>query len=265
MTANADELREIDACVSLIVGDGAVMKAWAANYSQHHRHRLAGDLAMIRRTVEPSRRVLEFGSAPPFLTLALKRAGYDVVGLDIAPDRFAEAIATYGLDIRAVNFETQPVPFEAGSFDAVLFNEVFEHLRIDLIATMREVRRVLKVGGTLMLSTPNMRSLRGLWTLLRQGSTCHIGTDLYDEYDKLRRFGHMGHVREYTAGEVSRFLTRIGFKIIRVEYRDAGPPIRKSLPVRAQAAFEKTTCLLIPSLKPLFSIVCVKTDNDPTA
>jgi len=246
-----------------VIGDGDVMKDWAANYSRHHRHRLAYDLRMICRTVEPARRVLEFGSSPPFLTLALKRAGYDVIGLDIALERFSRTIAQHGLDIRAVNFESQPVPLGDGAIDAVVFNEVFEHLRINLIATMREVHRVLRVGGTLMLSTPNMRSLRGLWTLLARGTTCHIGPDLYEEYDKLRRFGHMGHVREYTPSEVARFLTRVGFSVQRIEYRNTGPPIRTAWSVRVQGTIERTICRIAPSLSPLFSVVCQKTDDQP--
>lgn len=262
--AEADALRVIDKCASLVAAHSGELADWAANYARHHRHRLADDLRMIRQTVDHSQRLLELGSLPLFLTLALTRDGYDVVGLDIAPDRFSEVVAAHGLDIRAVNFETHRIPLERASVDVVLCNEVFEHLRIDLIATMREVHRVLKVGGVMMLSSPNMRSLRGLWMLFRHGTSCHIGPDLFDEYDKLRRFGHMGHVREYTATEVSRFLRRIGFSIDRVVYRDYGPPVRRSVPVRALAAFENAVCLLAPSLKSFFTIVCTKKADDPT-
>lgn len=261
MTGGA-ALRLIDECASQVAGDDEVINDWTVNYARHHRYRLSDDLALIARTVDPSQRILEFGSSPPIMTLALKRSGYDVVGLDLAPERFARTIAAHGLDVRRVNFETEPVPVDKASFDAVLFNEVFEHLRIDLIGTLRGVRRVMRVGGTLMLSTPNMRSVRGLWTLLTRRTTCHIGSDLFGEWDKIRRFGHMGHVREYTAAEVARFLEQVGFEIRRVEYRDYGPPVRKSLSVRLQSVMEKTACVLMPSLRPLFSIIATKTDDD---
>ena len=65
-----------------------------------------------------------------------------------------------------------PVPDD--SYDLVLFNEVFEHLRLDLVFTMTEVRRVLKNDGTLLLSTPNHRSLVGIWTLLWHCRGCHV-------------------------------------------------------------------------------------------
>ena len=45
----------------------------------------------------------------------------------------------------------------------MLFNEVFEHLRINLVFTMTEVHRVLEPNGVLMLSTSNPTSWKGWW------------------------------------------------------------------------------------------------------
>ncbi|MEJ8669191.1 class I SAM-dependent methyltransferase [Streptomyces sp. MS1.AVA.1] len=47
------------------------------------------------------------------------------------------------------------LPFRTGSADAVLFSEVIEHL-VDPDAALDEIRRVLRPGGHLMLSTPNL-------------------------------------------------------------------------------------------------------------
>lgn len=46
------------------------------------------------------------------------------------------------------------LPFAACSFDAIVMLEVIEHTGSD-IAAVGEIRRVLKVGGTLLLSTPH--------------------------------------------------------------------------------------------------------------
>ena len=230
----AEALRQIDAARVNVKSDDALMADWAENYGLIHRHRLAEDLAMVSGIASPGESILEYGSSPPFLTAALVEMGYRVTGLDIDPTRFAPTIRDLDLDIRKSNFEIETLPFEDEVFDVVLFNEVFEHLRIDLIFTMSEAHRVLKKGGALLLSTPNMRSLRGLWMLLRHHTSCHIGHDLFAEYDKLRRYGHMGHVREYTAREVTRFVMRIGFSINRIIYRSRSKHIRVLFGIEAR-------------------------------
>ena len=253
-----DDLRRIDDSVERVAPVDPALSSWASNYGHHQRHRLAEDLHWVRRHVSPDARILEFGSIPPFLTLALQDLGYDIQGLDIAPERFAETIARHELRVHKIDFETDAVPFEDESFDVVLFNEVFEHLRIDLISTMTEVRRVIRPGGTLLLSTPNLRSVRGFWSLVLMHRGCHVGPGLYDEYEKLQRYGHMGHVREYTAREVSKFLAKIGFVTRQTIFRDYGPAVNQSPIMRVAVSLERLFCAVIPSLRPLFTLVCEK-------
>jgi SAM-dependent methyltransferase len=256
-----DCLQRIEESASIIVPEDPALEQWARDYGHNHRFRLAQDLAIAREHTVAGGRILEFGSSPPFLSLALARLGYRFCGLDIAPERFAGAMRQHQLDIRKVDFEADPVPFEDETFDVVLFNEVFEHLRMNLIATMLEVRRVLKTGGTLLLSTPNARSLRGIWMMARHHRGCHVGSDLYTEYNKLNVYGHMGHVREYTAREVSIFLSKVGFRAKRTIFRDYGPPIRQKAHVIACGKLERALCGIFPGLKPLFTLVCERLDN----
>jgi ubiquinone/menaquinone biosynthesis C-methylase UbiE len=57
-------------------------------------------------------------------------------------------------DARVVELEPDaPLPFEDGSFEAVLLAETIEHVR-DVQLVLSEVRRVLAPGGTLALTTP---------------------------------------------------------------------------------------------------------------
>lgn len=251
-------LKIIDQIAAKVHTSDPALSTWASEYAINHRHRLADDLNIIQQYVQPDAKIVEFGSIPPILTLALMETGYDVTGLDLAPERFSEVIDENKLNIQKVNFESHPVPFPDETFDVILFNEVFEHLRIDLISTFKEVRRILKPGGIMLLSTPNVRSCRGLWKLLVHHASCHIGSDIYDEYDKLTRFGHMGHVREYTAREVSRFMTKVGWKTRKIIFRHYGPSIRRSFPVVAMSLFERTVYRVTPGLSPMFSLVCEK-------
>lgn len=75
------------------------------------------------------------------------------VGVDIndAAVRFAQSSVT------GVEFYCCPsnaLPFEDNSFDKVLFEDVLEHVD-DETGTLREIKRVLRPGGLLVLSTPN--------------------------------------------------------------------------------------------------------------
>lgn len=193
--------------------------AWFHSYWQHHASRLAFDLDAVRQLAPVGATVIEAGSLPLLLTLALSRSGYDVEGTDLAPERMAASIDHCNLLVHQVNVETEPLPFPSGKAQLVLFNEVFEHLRIDPIHTLTEVKRVLAPGGLLLLSTPNLRSIPGLKNLLLHNRAWACGADPYSEYSKLRHLGHMGHVREYTAREVVEFLEAVGFRVQQVVFR----------------------------------------------
>ena len=223
------------------------LREWFEKYSRQHRQRFAADLALVEEHVAPKARILEYGAVPLVMTGALAALGYEVRALDVAPERFAGAIEKMSLAVEVCDIEKEPVPFSDDSFDAVLFNELFEHLRIDPIFTLGEAHRVLRPGGVLLLSTPNLRSLRGLRALLLGHRGHTVSGGVFEQYEKIQTLGHMGHVREYTAREAGEFLERIGFRIEKVVYRGGhgkGPV----------GILER----LAPSLRPFFSLIARK-------
>jgi ubiquinone/menaquinone biosynthesis C-methylase UbiE len=116
-------------------------------------HRPLVDQAGIR----PGQRVLEVGCGTGNLALLVKRLHPDaeVVGLD--PDAKALARARRkaereGLTVELTRGFAQELPYPDASFDRVLSSLMFHHLRPDEKgATLREVRRVLGLGGSLHL------------------------------------------------------------------------------------------------------------------
>jgi len=224
--------------------DGDDMADWYAGYCRQHAERIAFDVALAQRFAGNGARILDLAAVPLLLLAALHTDGRDVEGVDIDPSRFAGAIERLGLTVHASDIETEPLPFADGSFDVVVFNEIFEHLRIDPIRTMAEIRRVLAPGGVLLLSTPNGLSLVGLIRILLKRRT---GPPIYQQYEKLHTLGHMGHVREYSVREVTDFLTRAGFTVDSVTYRGRfAKPLRNAL------------CRLFPALRPKFSLIARK-------
>jgi len=242
-----EHLALIDRNAERVVPDEASLCEWCAGYLRAHRERLAEDLAIIEREL-PSGRLLEIGSVPPLLTAALKESGREAVGVDIAPARFAGCIGELGLDVRACDIERDTLPFGDGEFTGVIFNEVFEHLRIDLIHTMGELARVTKPGGRMVLTTPNMRSARGMIALLVRGRSAFLCPDVHEQYNKLRTIGHMGHVREYTERDVTDLCARAGFSHAKTIWRRGA----------RESVLERAVCAIAAPMRPYMSIILVR-------
>jgi 2-polyprenyl-3-methyl-5-hydroxy-6-metoxy-1,4-benzoquinol methylase len=106
-------------------------------------------------------RVLDVGCGEGQFAAALARAGAEVLALDAAAEAVRRARARNpGLDVRAVNSETE-LPLADASIDVVWSGETIEHVA-DTAGWLSELRRVLRSGGVLLLSTPDHGALSRL-------------------------------------------------------------------------------------------------------
>lgn len=97
--------------------------------------------------------VLDFGCGAGDAVGRFLLEGHNVTGVDISPVGIELAKQRVpNATFLAVDGETQ-LPFCDSTFDACFSSEVIEHL-LDVTSFLREVRRVLRPGGTLMLTTP---------------------------------------------------------------------------------------------------------------
>lgn len=248
-------LRQLDEAARELRPDDPSLAEWFQRYRAEHRRRLAMDLHLLERFAPAPGpggaplEILELGAVPLLLTAALASTRHRVQGLDVAPERFASSIEALGLRVAKCDVETEPMPFDDASFDVVLCNELFEHLRHDLLFTLGEIRRVLRHGGMLFLSTPNLRSLRGLKNLLLHHRAHAVSGGVYEQWQKLRTLGHMGHVREYTVREVIEVLERMDLPVERVVYRGGHGRGPVGLVER-----------LAPGLRPFFTVLARRRD-----
>lgn len=101
-------------------------------------------------------RVLDVGCGRGDCLLALHESGYEVYGLD--KERFDSALLA-NIDVRSVNIERAPFPYEDNFFDVVFSKSVIEHLH-NPDNYMREIKRILRPGGRAIIMTPDWQTQR---------------------------------------------------------------------------------------------------------
>ena len=98
----------------------------------------------------------------------------------------------------------EPLPFADGEFELVLCTETIEHVR-DVQLFLSEVRRVLRPGGGLALTTPAHGRLTALWALVRGFESA---------FEPLSP-----HLRFFTRRSLGQLLDAMGFEVDSISRR----------------------------------------------
>src|ERR1700691_3033985 len=199
---------------------------WAANsesldYVDTHLTRLVKTLE-ITPPGGPEDRILEMGAYLQITPALRSKLGYGCVrGCYYGPagkvDRRSAVSAegeAFDCEIDLFNAEKDPFPYPEGHFSTVLCCELIEHLTEDPMHLMGEINRILKRGGHLVLTTPNIGSLRGIAAILEG---YHPG--IFTAYIRPLADGEVEarHNREYTPKEIERLLLNSGFTVTLLE------------------------------------------------
>jgi 2-polyprenyl-3-methyl-5-hydroxy-6-metoxy-1,4-benzoquinol methylase len=178
------------------------------------------DFAVRRRflleRVVAGDRVLDLGCGEGRFTTELARAGARVVGVDVAEEPLRRARARDpALELHAVD-DGAPWPLADTCFDVVWAGEVIEHVA-DTAAWLSEVRRVLRSGGRLLLSTPaNGRLALAHAALSRRAFAA--------------RFDPLGdHLRFYSRETLTALVAQFGFESIEVRAAAGSRGARRTL------------------------------------
>ena len=137
--------------------------------------------------------ILEVGCAAGMTGRELKkRSGVVVAGIELNT-KAAEAAKDVLDDVVQGNIEDMNIPYNDNTFDCILFADVLEHL-VDPLSVLIKVRRLLKVGGTVVASIPNVQFygvihnlIEGNWTYEKEGilDETHLRFYTYKEIIKL--------------------------------------------------------------------------------
>ena len=164
--------------------------------------------ALLLREARPGERVLDLGCGAGRFVAALRDAGAQPVGVEIAEAALERARRNVpGADLRLLEPDGS-LPLEHGSIDLVWCSEVLEHVG-DTSGLLLEVRRVLRSGGRLLVTVPFHGRLQGALIAL---------TRFEAHFDPLGQ-----HLRFYTRRSLATTLRHAQFAAIRV--RPWGPPL----------------------------------------
>jgi 2-polyprenyl-3-methyl-5-hydroxy-6-metoxy-1,4-benzoquinol methylase len=153
-------------------------------------------LDTIERHVKAGGRLLDVGCATGFLLDEARRRGWQTSGVEVS--EFASEYARRESKHDVLSTTLRDASYPAEHFDAVVMDDVLEHL-CDPEEELREVWRILKPGGVVLIHTPNIDSpwykLMGKhWVHLRPGE----------------------HLYYFSPSTLGRLLERMGFRIERI-------------------------------------------------
>ncbi len=168
-------------------------------YYAHERPEVA---ALVPRD---ARFVVDVGCASGTLGAALKRSRPDLQVRGIEPVKAQADKARLVLDDAVQGRAEDPLPAHWPQPDCVIFADVLEHL-VDPWNTLRHWHRILRPGGTLVVSLPNVGHKQVLSGLLR-------GRWDYEDAGILDRT----HLRFFTRETALELLEETGFEVVRFE------------------------------------------------
>lgn len=129
-------------------------KVWGWD-SPAGRERWKRRVKMLTCHVEEGMRVLEIGCGTGELTKVLQNKNSSIVAIDVSPELLE--IAKRKVKSNRVTFLLQDASnlgFAKNLFDTIIGSSVLHHLEVD--KALEEFYRVLKSGGTIILTEPNM-------------------------------------------------------------------------------------------------------------
>jgi SAM-dependent methyltransferase len=177
--------------------------------------------ALLLAEVTRGDRVLDLGCGAGRFLAALRDAGADAVGVELAEAALERARRNVpGAELHRLAPDGA-IPLEDGGVDLVWCSEVLEHVP-DTAGLLSEARRVLRTGGRLLVTTPSHDLPR----------RALIALGRFDAH-----FDPLGqHVRFYSRRSLARVLDAFAFEAVHITGIGGPPGFRETLVARARKA-----------------------------
>jgi 2-polyprenyl-3-methyl-5-hydroxy-6-metoxy-1,4-benzoquinol methylase len=160
---------------------------------------------IVSKWIGKNKKILDVGCYNGWYSSFFKNNNNKVYGIDASKDGVKEAIRK-GIYAKVTNVE-EKFPYPDQFFDVIHAGEIIEHL-YDTDKFIEECYRVLKKGGTLIITTPNTVSLpRRILYLFGSGKFFEASNTFSTE--KIA----VGHIRFFTKQLLKNFVESKGFKL----------------------------------------------------
>lgn len=156
------------------------------------------------RYVKKCNRLLDVGCSEGVIAHFLKRKVSKIYGIDKSKKDLVKA-RKRGIITKHTDLDQEKIPFRNSFFNAVTCLDVIEHIK-DPAGLIEEIYRVVKRGGDLILSAPNIRFSDHLLELFIRGHFPKTSEDK-TAYDG-------GHIHYFTFSDLKLILNQVGFKVI---------------------------------------------------
>lgn len=189
--------------------------------------RILDDYRLVKQISSPADTVVDVGCVPPLLLSLLNDFGYGkLTAIDPAAVAFRTFFDRHHITWHSLGLEQLYPPDLNESADLVLCCEVLEHLAGNILPLLENVCSLVKPGGRLLLTTPNLRSVSGLYALLAKhsGLASKPSETVRQQYERANsNMRYFGHLREYTRREVIVLMESFGMKLEKAAF---APPYR---------------------------------------
>ncbi len=216
-------------------------------YFLYHIHRFEYIFSILK-LYDKDKALLDVGAHYLHGLLGAYHLGYKNINgsdLDIFNSISVERAKKINAIIKNCNLETETIPFQDQEFDIIIFSETLEHLNFHPKRVFKEFARVLKPGGEVIITTPNLLRLNNRLKCILGRS---INVDIREDYSPGTPY------REYSAAEIEYLLNVAGLKIKKIKYADFDYPSRGKI----DAIINKIIGFVIPSLKGNIVIIGIK-------
>lgn len=188
-----------------------------AKYLAAHRSQLNYLFKLFEKYFRPGDKFLDIGSLSGYACLGAQIIGYESYGSD--KPKYVKAYAPrfnyFGLTNLPCSLKDEDIPYPDNTFNLVLASELIEQYNFHPARFFAEAERVLKVGGHLIVTTPNLMRLNNVAGLMlgrnlqRDGRSEFVNDDVY---------------WEFTSAELAYLIKNSGLTVQKIVYRNFANP-----------------------------------------